>query len=204
MLRFHRRRPLQTPSPSKGSARLPANPMWAEAQSYSLVARFTRMAMPNPAITAAFNLDQFTQANQLLADGLNVNFIDVRKYVNSSTDMYQPTPPLALSAQGQQHVADAFAGKIQYIRQTAGTLIDPRSYGALCNAQLFNGNAGTGVATVSSGSPTISISGYSFSATDVGKSLVVSGSHDTGITEATIIAVAGDGSSATMNPELQY
>lgn len=143
------------------------------------------------AATAAFNTDIKTQANQLFADGLAVNFVDVRtpQCCNTTTDLFPSGVsgyPLSPSAQGQQNIASAFGGVIQY-QQNAQQSINPRRYGAACNAQILTntyiGAGATGhLASTTSGSDEIVISNYNAqdgTATqaggggDVGKAIVL-------------------------------
>lgn len=93
--------------------------------------------------TAAYDTDIRTDAHQLQADGLDTVFADVRNSIccNTTTDL-NPSGvtgyPLALSAQGHKNLADALGTVIQYQKNPAGYL-DPKDYGASCNAQLLSG-----------------------------------------------------------------
>jgi hypothetical protein len=143
--------------------------------------------------TAAFNSLYFTLSNQLTSDGLQVPFADVEKYWVQATDVINFSGAGSgnhISAVGQTHLADAFNGPIQSIKQSMSA-INPLDFGASCNttyfATGFNGPTMFPIHTTN-GSNVISISGYTFQpgvATqsgggDVGKKFCVSTFPDAG------------------------
>lgn len=140
---------------------------------------------PYPTASATYNTDQMSDAYQLHADGLAVNFVDVRKYVNSTTDMTGGASYLVPNSTGQIHIKDAFEGEIQFLPNQRSAQVDPRSYGAACNAKNFINTFGSpnNSVTTTSGSPVISIANYTFVAGvatqtgggDVGKVISVFG-----------------------------
>lgn len=86
--------------------------------------------------TTAFTSDQLTQTYQLFSDGLAVNYVDVQKYLNASTD-YGVNGFAGINNNGQTHIADAFISKMQG-KKTSMNAIDPRDYGAACNSLYFS------------------------------------------------------------------
>jgi hypothetical protein len=153
-----------------------------------------------PLATANYNADISAQAEQLKIDGLNVNFVDVRKYVNSTTDMTGGVNDYTPNATGKQKLAEAFAGTIQFIPNTKGVALDPRAFGAACNTRQFTDGSFSSTnnsVTTTSGSPWITIAGYTFKdgvATqtgggDVGKVISIFGMNTDGfIAPTTYIA----------------
>lgn len=117
----------------------------------------------NPAFTATYNSDEMTDANTLKGDGLPVNFVPIRDYLgyglSDITSGYY-------TSSGQQHIADAFQGAMQFQKNavTSGP-VDPRNYGAVCNAQTRTDFSTT------NGSNIVSAGGYSFTSADIGKSI---------------------------------
>ncbi len=101
---------------------------------------------------------------------------------------------------GSSIVPIANAASMRY-QVTQGLEIDPRYYGAACNARYFDGRNGSGTVTITNGSQTISISGYTFTSGDVGKSIAINagGSGTAGIPLATITAVNTTNNTATIN-----
>lgn len=65
----------------------------------------------NAATTAGYNADALVTISQLTADGLPVYFVDVRKFVNSSTDMNDALHPNSI---GHSHLRDAFESVMQF------------------------------------------------------------------------------------------
>lgn len=112
----------------------------------------------------AFNQANKDLADQLFADGVSVNFVDVQKYINTTTDYGFYGSSGLLNMVGQAHLADAFIGKMQAI-SIAGQSVNPRDYGAACNSIYFPGSYSGGaempVHTTAS-SAVISIAGYIF------------------------------------------
>lgn len=165
-----------------------------------------------PLATKGYNAAHRSLASQLKSDGLGVNFVDVRKYVNSTTDMTGGANSYTPNATGKEHLAQAFEGVMQFIPNDSGGGsggLDPRDYGAACNTQAFyNTNYGStnNSVTTTAGSTTISILGYTFQqgmATqtgggDVGKVISIFGwGGNKPIAPTTYIAsVAADGSTA--------
>lgn len=118
-----------------------------------------------PFATDSYNTQIRSQAEQLKADGLGVEFVDVRKYVNATTDMTGGVNNATPNATGYQHLRDAFEGAIQFQPNPLTPSYDPRNYGAACNTQAFyNTNYGStnNSVTTTSGSAVISILGYTF------------------------------------------
>jgi hypothetical protein len=81
----------------------------------------------NSAATAEYDSDNSTWASQLFSDGLNIFFVPVRPYVNSTTDMYDQYHP---NQTGCQHLANAFHARMQYTPKyfyqgTTGGIINP-------------------------------------------------------------------------------
>lgn len=119
--------------------------------------------------TSAYNQDQRSQAEQLHADGLNVNFVDVRNYITTVSDMIASGlsgNPVAPNATGQKHIADAFLGAMQPKANNMNA-VDPRDFGAACNAQLFtdtfiDGGNPSHIVSTTTGSSEISIGNYTF------------------------------------------
>lgn len=142
---------------------------------------------------SAYYLDQMSQANQLQADGLNVNFVPTQNYLNSSLD-YLTTGsgnPYALNGLGQAHVAQAFGASMQYEHVAQGA-INPLNYGATCNTKLFsspyNDVQPQYLFTTTTGSNDIGATGgYIFQPDDVGRVLVI-GRSDQPVGPTTYIA----------------
>ncbi len=131
-------------------------------------------------------------------DGLNVNFVDIRQYMNSTTDL---ASTLNLAISGEQHIRDAFEGQIQYVKNPSSSVIDPRNYGAVCNTQYFDGRNGSGVLSTTASSPVISISGYTFSPTDVNSTISINNgaSGTLGVDTGTIVSVDTNANTATLS-----
>lgn len=122
---------------------------------------------PYPTATATYNTDERSDALQLHADGLPINFVNVRKYVNSTTDMAGGAAATVPNATGQAHLKDAFEGLMQFIPNARKAQIDPRDYGAACNTVMFNnGFNGAPFNSVhtTSGSAVVSVDNYTFKA----------------------------------------
>jgi hypothetical protein len=158
--------------------------------------------------TTQYNTDEMTQANQLLGDGLAVNFVNIRNYVNSTTDM-QSAHPLDPSSSGQQHISDAFGGVIQYTTNPNVPLLDPRSFGAQCNTKYFdNRGAASGyIGSTTSGSPIISVSNYSFVNAptpigDIGKTVTINCNGETDLGASTTILSVTSTGSAVLNENM--
>lgn len=93
---------------------------------------------------SAFDSMIQTEAIKAFADGENVHFVPVRnnQCCNTSTDIVDASNsayPFALSAVGQQHLADAMAGAIQP-QKNPGQIVNPLDYGASCNSQFLTNN----------------------------------------------------------------
>lgn len=73
----------------------------------------------NAAATLAYNNDALADVNLLKGDGLNVTFIDVRSYVNATTDMANALHPNNI---GHQHLRDAWEAQMQFAPGFSGTL----------------------------------------------------------------------------------
>ena len=154
----------------------------------------------NSTQTAKYNADAKALVQQLQADGLAVFFVDVRKYVNATTDMAGGGDQYSPNATGQARIKDAFEGAMQFPANAHKVLIDPRDYGAVCNTQYFDGRNGSGVATMTASSPVISIGSYTFSPSDVGKTISINaGGGTAGVNTGTIASIASNGSTATLS-----
>lgn len=83
---------------------------------------------------------------------------------------------------------------------TQGLDLDPRYYGAVCDTLYFDGRDGSGTATITNGSHTIAISGYTFTTADIGKRIAVNNgtSGTAGMPLSTITAVNTGANTATM------
>lgn len=86
-----------------------------------------------------------------------------------------------------------------------GLYIDPRNFGAVCNTQYADGrtyvpHALNGV-ILTAGSPVISITGYAFKSSDIGKFIAVNAGFggDAGVATGTIVSIGAAGSTATMS-----
>lgn len=114
--------------------------------------------------TSTYNLAHRSLASQLKADGLGVNFADVRKYINSTTDMTGGVDAETPNAAGKQKLAQAFEGVMQFIPNSKNAPIDPRDYGAACNAQQFANtfSSPNNAVNTTSGSDWITINNYTF------------------------------------------
>lgn len=104
-------------------------------------------------------------------------------------------------------VTDTFDGANLLYQATQALQIDVRYYGGNCDVIYFDGRTPqandlhhkSGLATVTSGSNVISISGYTFSSTDVGKSIALSGaSGDIGVATGTVASVNTGANTATV------
>ena len=62
--------------------------------------------------TAAYNADALADVNLLAGDGLPIRFVNIRNYLNSTTDMYNTEHP---NTTGHQHLRDAFASVEQFV-----------------------------------------------------------------------------------------
>ena len=62
--------------------------------------------------TAAYNSDALADVNLLAGDGLPIRFVNIRNYLNSTTDMYNTEHP---NTTGHQHLRDAFASVEQFV-----------------------------------------------------------------------------------------
>lgn len=88
---------------------------------------------------------------------------------------------------------------------TQGLIVDPRNYGAVCDAQYADGRTyvprSLGNVTLTASSPVISISGYAFKTADIGKTISVNaGSGGTaGVATGTIISIGTAGANATLS-----
>lgn len=150
-------------------------------------------ANANASAVATYYSNQMTQANQLLADGLSVNFVPTQNYLNTSLD-YLTTGggfPVALNGIGQVHVAQAFGASMQY-EHLAQSALNPINYGATCNTKLFaapyNDDQPHYLFNTTSGSNVVSVSGgYIFQPDDVGRVMVV-GRSDQSVGPTTYIA----------------
>lgn len=98
-------------------------------------------------------------------------------------------------------VTNAFQAANTLYQATNALIINPQYYGATCDAQYFDGRNGTGYVTLVNGSPTLAISGHTFSNADIGKSFVANAgtSGDAGLPLVTIIAVNTGNNTATMS-----
>ena len=121
--------------------------------------------------TAKYNADELADAQQLQADGLPVYFVDVRKYLNSTSDMTGGGDQYSPNATGQAHIKDAFEGTIQAVKSPASSLTNPLNYGAVCNTQYFDGRGGSGTVSMTANSNVISIAGYTFKQADQGTTI---------------------------------
>ena len=152
------------------------------------------------ASTAQYNADERADAATMQADGLSVNFVDVRKYVNSTSDMTGTGDQYTPNATGQAHIKDAFEAAIQFLKQNPPAVLNPKKYGAVCNTQYFDGRNGSGLVTMTAGSPVISIGSYTFTPTDVGKTISINaGGASAGVDTGTIVSIASNGSTATLS-----
>jgi hypothetical protein len=159
-----------------------------------------------PLAVAAYNVAESTDARQLQADGLAVNFVDVQNYVNATTDMTGGPAANVPNGTGYQHLRDAFEGQMQFLPQPrASGLLDPRNYGAVCNAIYADGRTYTpgsvGTVTMTAGSNVIAIGGYTFSSADVGKSIAMNagGGGTAGVALGTIVSVNTGANTATLS-----
>lgn len=94
--------------------------------------------------TSAFDSMIQTEAIKAFADGENVHFVPVRnnQCCNTTTDIVDASNsayPFALSAVGQQHLADAMGGAVQP-QKNPGQIVNPLDYGASCNSQFLTNN----------------------------------------------------------------
>lgn len=157
------------------------------------------------AAVAAFNAAEMLMANNLFSDGLSVDFVNVQNYINSTTDMASTLNP---NSAGQFKLAQAFEGAIQVAPNLTG-MVDPRAYGAECNTQYFDNRgivSGYPLASITSGTPTLTIPGYNFNSApdpigDVNKSVVVypfDGVEAGPLTTILSVSTTSGGSSATL------
>jgi hypothetical protein len=119
--------------------------------------------------TATFNSMIYAQAVQAFADGENVHFVPVRnsQCCNTGSDIVPSANsayPYALSALGEQHLADAMGAAIQP-QKNPGQIINPLDYGASCNTQAFANNYLSGdqvshSVTTTEGSSVIEVSNF--------------------------------------------
>ena len=139
----------------------------------------------NSTISAAYDAAFEADAALLQADGLSTNFVNIKNYMNYTSDL---TNTLDISTSGEGHIRDAFEAQIQYVQtpSSGAGVVDPRKFGAACNAKLFlNGqfSSTNNYVSTTSGSPVISISGYTFNSAvatqtgggDVGKVISIFG-----------------------------
>lgn len=119
--------------------------------------------------TAAYNADIQQDVALMQNDGLSVVFVDIRGYgLNSTTDVL-PLNVNALnpSLQGHAKLVNAFESIMQFqpFAQASHSL-DPRNFGASCNAHLFtqafNSSSLFQGVNVTTGSPWITINNYTF------------------------------------------
>lgn len=162
-----------------------------------------------PVATADYNTAIKNQAEQLRIDGLNVNFADVRKYINPTTDMTGGANDYTPNATGKQKLRDAFEGVMQFTPNTKGKPIDPRDFGAACNTKQFMNTYSSPDNAVNAtlGSPWITINNYTFKAGtatqtgggDVGKVISIIGFTENALGVLTITASPADGDTVTIN-----
>lgn len=116
--------------------------------------------------TATYDNDHWSLANLLKADGLGVEFVDVRKYVKSS-DMDGVVNNTTPNVAGKQHLREAFQGVMQFIPNSKSLApVDPRdpAYGAACNTRNFTNtySSANNAVNATLGSPWITINNYTF------------------------------------------
>lgn len=86
-----------------------------------------------------------------------------------------------------------------------GLIVDPRNYGAVCDAQYADGRTyvprSLGGVTLTSGSPVISIGGYTFKTQDIGKSIALNAGFTgtAGVGLGTIVSIGPGGANATLS-----
>ena len=160
------------------------------------------------AAIAAFNTAEMTDAQQLAADGLAVSFVNVQNYVDPVADMTNANPSVP-NATGQTHLKEAFEGAMQFVPNPKLDSVDPRNFGAACNANYFI-NTYQSVdnhVTTTAGSNVISVANYTFKAGtatqtgggDVGKRISIFNGTDVG--PSTYIASVDTGANtATLDP----
>lgn len=115
-----------------------------------------------PTSSAAFNIDQMSQANFLFADGLSVNFVPILNYLQPTDYVVTSGQSGVLNSAGMGHLADAYSSIIQYHRNASRSL-SPLDFGASCNTKYLSDIYGSSYAlTTTTSSNVISISGYVF------------------------------------------
>lgn len=112
-----------------------------------------------PAASIAFNSMYRDLSASLVSDGLIAPFADVQLYFSAATDLNAGS---GLTALGQTHIAQAFTGILQPVRNTDGS-IDPRDFGASCNSLYLHDGAVTNYTISTTAlSPEVSIANYTF------------------------------------------
>jgi len=163
----------------------------------------------NSYATAAYDSAVFTQASQLKSDGLGVNFVNVRSYINSTTDMTGGVDDQTPNATGKIHLSQAFEGLMQFIPNSSNAMVDPRGYGAACNTKQFANtySSPNNAVNATLGSPWITINNYTFKdgiATqtgggDVGKVISIIGFPEESLGIYTITTPPANNDTVTIN-----